>query len=71
VDFPPGRLVLLREQIATSLGGTMDIDVLTQYLNDSGYDEWEVIDDVSLMTPDGDIIEWDGEGSPLIALGLI
>ena len=49
----------------------MDIDVLTQYLNDSGYDEWEVIDDVSLMTPDGDIIEWDGEGSPLIALGLI
>jgi hypothetical protein len=49
----------------------MDSDTLTTLFTIHGYDDWEVIDEVTLQTPEGDWIEWDGDGSPLIEMGLI
>lgn len=52
------------------------IEAATELLESLGLDEWEVLDESTLLTPNGHVIEWDGvspdgEASPLMALGLI
>lgn len=52
------------------------IDTLYDLLDEAGYDEWDIEDDVTLICPHGHPIEWDGkcpEGcdSPLKKMGLI
>jgi hypothetical protein len=54
----------------------MDIEMLNEMLCDMGYDDWYVMNESSLITPNGHEIEWDGvspdgERSPLMALGII
>lgn len=54
----------------------MDIDALQEMLWDMGFDDWEIIDETTLLTPGGHTIEWDGlspdgEVSPLILIGMI
>ena len=54
----------------------MNLDFLQEYLNDNGFEEWEVVDDCVLISPNGHRIEWDGrspdgEVSPMIQLGMI
>lgn len=54
----------------------MDIDTLQEMLWSMGYDEWEIMDESCLITPNGHTIEWDGvspdgERSPLMSLGII
>lgn len=49
---------------------------LQEMLDSMGYEDWYVIDDVSIESPNGHIIEWDGispdgEKSPLMALGIV
>ena len=53
-----------------------DPEKLEQALTDAGYDEWEVVDDTTLCSPNGHCIEYDGtspdgEVSPLVQLGWI
>jgi hypothetical protein len=54
----------------------MDLDALQEMLWSMGYDDWEIIDDATILTPNGHTIEWDGvspdnEVSPLIMIGAI
>lgn len=47
-----------------------------EILNESGFSDWEVVDDCVLVSPNGHEIEWDGispdgEESPFLTLGLI
>lgn len=51
-------------------------DELREILAGAGYDDWEVVNDAVLLSPNGHRIEYDGsspdgEVSPLIELGLI
>lgn len=51
-------------------------EIAQELLDDNGFDDWEVIDDVTLCSPNGHHIEWDGvspdgEVSPLRELGFI
>lgn len=38
----------------------MDIDVMQTMLDEHGFSDWTIIDEVSIESPDGDVIEWDG-----------
>lgn len=54
----------------------MNIDALQEMLWDMGFDDWEIIDESCLLSPNGHTIEWDGtspddEVSPLILIGVI
>lgn len=45
-------------------------------LNSMGYEDWHVLCESTLETPNGHVIEWDGESedgevSPFITLGFI
>ena len=54
----------------------MDIDSLQEMVWEMGFDDWEIIDECTLLSPNGHCIEWDGvspdgERSPLMSMGLI
>lgn len=54
----------------------MNIDALQEMLWEMGFDDWEILDESCLLTPNGHTIEWDGtspddEVSPLILIGVI
>ena len=54
----------------------MDMDDVQEMIEDAGFHDWEVQDDVTLICPHGNTIEWDGQCSkgcisPLMELGLI
>lgn len=52
------------------------VEMVEELLERHNYEDWEVVDDVLLICPCGDEIEYDGEcasghQSPLIKIGLI